>query len=63
MRCRSHAGDGPSIDLAASARRQCLLDESSMVFVTQDKQAVMLLDKNAGLAMRLQIANASQKTR
>jgi hypothetical protein len=47
--------------LAASARRgQCLLDESSMVFVTQDKRAVMLLDKNAGL---LQIANASQKTR
>jgi 5'-3' exonuclease len=41
-----------SIDLAASARRQCLLDESSMVFVTQDKRAVILLDKNVGVAMR-----------
>lgn len=41
-----------AIDLAASAKRQCLLDESSMVFVTQDKRAVMLLDKNVGVAMR-----------
>jgi 5'-3' exonuclease len=41
-----------SIDLAASARRQCLQDESSMVFVTQDKRAVILLDKNVGVAMR-----------
>jgi DNA polymerase I len=41
-----------TIDLAASARRQCVLDESSMVFVTQDKRAVILLDKNVGVAMR-----------
>jgi len=41
-----------SIDLAASARRQCVLDERSMVFVTQDKRAVILLDKNVGVAMR-----------
>src|SRR5271165_5522472 len=41
-----------TIDLAASARRQCLLDESCMVFVTQDKRAVMLLDTNVGVSMR-----------
>jgi 5'-3' exonuclease len=41
-----------SIDLAASARRQCQMDESSMVFVTQDKRAMVLLDKNVGVAMR-----------
>jgi 5'-3' exonuclease len=41
-----------TIDLAASAKRQCGLDESSMVFVTQDKRAVMLLEKNVGVVMR-----------
>jgi DNA polymerase I len=41
-----------SIDLAASARRQCLLEASSMIFVTQDKRAVILLHKNVGVAMR-----------
>jgi DNA polymerase-1 len=41
-----------AIDLAASAKRQCVLDASSMVFVTQDKRAVILLDKNVGVAMR-----------
>lgn len=41
-----------SIDLAASAKRQCRLDESAMVFVTQDKRAVILLDKSVGVAMR-----------
>jgi hypothetical protein len=46
------AGQAIATHLAASARRQCRLDEKSRIFVTQDARAVMLLGKNVGVVMR-----------
>jgi 5'-3' exonuclease len=40
-----------AVDLAASALRQCRTDKKSMVFVTQDKRGLMLLDPNVGVVM------------